>query len=95
MAEVSGLTVFGATLLELMARRGLTQWKELSEKLQAAGHRYSPPSISNWAHGKHPADKAFGAAVAEALGLDDEEITKLARAYMLGQGVPVKVPVSN
>lgn len=95
MAEANGLTVFGATLLELMVRRGLTQWKELSDLLQQdRGYHYSPQSISNWAFGKHPADKTFGKAAAEALNLDDEETTKLARAFMLGQNVPVKMPVS-
>jgi len=85
------MTVFGATLLELMARRGVTQWKELSELLRRAGYDYKPQRISNWAFGRHPADKRFGRAVSEVLGLNDDEVTRLARAYMLGQDRPVQV----
>lgn len=83
------LTVFGATLLDLMARRGLRQWKELSALLDERGYSYSAPRISHWAFGRHPAERAFGRAVAEALDLDEKETTRLARALMLGQDITV------
>ncbi len=90
-AAVSGtMTVFGATLMELMVRRGITQWKQLSEKLLEGGYVYKPSRISNWAYGRNPADKAFGRAMVEVLDLDEEETTKLARAFMLGQQEPVR-----
>ena len=95
MAEEAGgtLTVFGATLLELMGRRGLRQWKELSARLEQGGYCYKAPRISNWAFGRHPAERGFGRAVADVLGLNEEETTRLARALMLGQDVPVGTPL--
>lgn len=85
--------MFGATLLDLMVRRGIRQWKELSALLEERGFSYSAGRISHWAFGRHPAERGFGRAVAEVLDLDDEETTRLARALMLGQDVPVGTPL--
>lgn len=91
MAQETGgrLTVFGATLVDLMARRGLRQWKELSALLGEKGYPYSAARISHWAFGRHPVERGFGRAVADVLGLDEAETTRLARAVMLGQDVPM------
>ena len=80
-------------MVDLMGRRGLRQWKELSALLGERGYSYSAARISHWAFGRHPAERGFGRAVAEVLGLDDEETTRLARALMLGQDVPVGTPL--
>lgn len=87
------MTVFGATLLEMMARRGLREWKQLSLLLEDRGHHFSPSTLSHWAFGRHTVHRTFGRAVAETLDLDDAEVTQLARAVMLGQGVPAGTPL--
>ncbi len=79
------LTVFGSTMLELMAKRGMRQWTALSDRLEAAGHDYKPARISNWAYGRHPVARAFGRAFAEVLALDEEERRRLADAFLFGQ----------
>ena len=81
------LTVFGATVLELMARRGIMGWSALSRLLAEAepGYDYRPPMISNWAYGRHAAPSAFPVALREVLQLDEEEAALLAEAFAYGQ----------
>ncbi len=83
------LTVFGATMLELMARRGVRQWKTLSDLLSEQGHDYKPARISNWAYGRHPVNRSFGRAFNEVLELGEEERHQLADAFLFGQEVYV------
>jgi len=83
------LTVFGATILELMARRGIRQWKALSVLLEEAGHHYTPQRISNWAYGRHAVDRSFGRAFNEVMNLTEDERHQLADAFVFGQEVPV------
>jgi hypothetical protein len=80
------LTVFGATVLELMARRGIMGWAALSRLLAEHGYDYKPPRISNWAYGRHAAAAAFPVALREVLQLDEEEAALLAKAFAYGQG---------
>jgi hypothetical protein len=79
------LTVFGATVLELMARRGIRGWAALSRLLAEHGHDCKPPRISHWAYGRHAAPHAFPIALREVLQLDEEEAALLAKAYAYGQ----------
>jgi hypothetical protein len=79
------LTVFGATLLELMARRGIMSWRALSRLLAEHGYDYKPARISNWAYGRHAIVPAFPMTLREVLQLDDEEETLLAKAFTYGQ----------
>jgi hypothetical protein len=81
----TSLTVFGATVLELMSRRGLRTWVELSRLLAGNGYDFKPPRISNWVHGRHPVSRDFGRALIKTLNLSDDEITELARAFLMGQ----------
>ena len=86
MADAGGtLTVFGATLLELMARRGVRTWSRLSAMLRQAGYNFTPQRISNWAYGLHAADRRIGRALREVLELDEDEEIKLALAFLNGQ----------
>jgi hypothetical protein len=80
------LTVFGATLLELMARRGITGWNSLSSLMSSKGYDFKPPRISNWAYGRHTIVPAFHMALREVLQLDEEEEALLAKAFTYGQG---------
>jgi hypothetical protein len=79
------LTVFGATVLELMARRGIMDWSALSRLLAEHGYHFTQARMSNWAYGRHAAPSAFPVALKEVLQLDDEEETLLARAFTYGQ----------
>jgi hypothetical protein len=78
------LTVFGATVLELMARRGIMGWAALSRLLAEHGYDYKPSRISHWAYGRHAASHAFPVALREVLQLDEEEAL-LAKAFAYGQ----------
>jgi hypothetical protein len=80
------LTVFGATLLELMARRGPMGWAALSRLLGEHGYDFKPPRITNWAYGRHAAPHAFPVALREVLQLDEKEAALLAKAFAYGQG---------
>jgi hypothetical protein len=80
------LTVFGATVLELMARRGPMGWAALSRLLAEHGYDFKPPRITNWAYGRHAAPSAFPVALREVLQLDEEEAALLAEAFTYGQG---------
>jgi hypothetical protein len=90
MEESPRLTVFGATVLQLMARRGISRWSCLVEVLRRGGYEFKASRISNWAYGRHSVDRHFGQALAEVLQLTEEEETQLARAYLFGQVGPVK-----
>jgi hypothetical protein len=79
------LTVFGATLLELMARRGITGWNSLSSLMSSKGYDFKPWRISNWAYGRHAPPCAFPVALREVLQLDEEEAALLAEAFAYGQ----------
>jgi hypothetical protein len=79
------ITVFGATVLELMARRGIMGWSALSRLLAEHAYDYKPPRISNWAYGRHAAPSAFPVALREVLQLDEEEAALLAEAFAYGQ----------
>jgi hypothetical protein len=80
------LTVFGATVLELMARRGITGWNSLSSLMADKGYDFKSPRISNWAYGRHAAPSAFPVVLREVLQLDEEEAALLAEAFTYGQG---------
>jgi hypothetical protein len=80
------LTVFGATVLELMARRGIMGWSALSRLLAEHGYDYKPPRITKWAYGRHTIVPAFPMALREVLQLDEEEAALLAEAFTYGQG---------
>jgi hypothetical protein len=83
------LTVFGATVLELMSRRGLRTWTALSALLEDYGFYYKPSRISNWAFGRHAVDRYFGHALATALDLTPDERGRLADAFLFGQDKPI------
>jgi hypothetical protein len=87
------LTVFGATVLELMSRRGLRTWTALSALLEDSAFYYKPSRISNWAFGRHAVDRYFGHALATALDLTPEERGRLADAFLFGQDVPIGLEV--
>lgn len=82
------LTEFGAVVMELMSRRGITQWAALSALLKENNHDFKPARISNWIYGRHPVNRAFGRALNEVLRLNDGERRKLADAFLFGQDTP-------
>jgi hypothetical protein len=90
MKEAGTLTVFGATVLELMASRGLRTWVELSARLAGEGFDFKPSRISNWAFGRHAANRYFGHALATTLRLTQEERQQLADAFLFGQDQKVR-----
>lgn len=79
------LTVFGATVLELMARRGIRNWSTLSTLLEEHNYNFKPSRISNWAYGRHAVDPEFGRALAVVLDLDTSARGELAEAFLFGQ----------
>jgi hypothetical protein len=83
--EQATLTVFGATILELMATRGITGWNSLSTLMLRYGYDFKPPRISNWAYGRHAVSRSFAHAFAATLELDEAEKVKLAKAFTFGQ----------
>ena len=80
------LTVFGAAVLELMARRGIVGWSALSRLLAEHGYDFTQARMSKWAYGRHAAPTAFPMALREVLQLDEEEAALLAEAFTYGQG---------
>lgn len=85
MEESRVLTVFGATVLELIIKRGIRGWTELSALMREHGHYFGPSSLSSWSYGRNAASKAFPGVFAEALQLDAEERARLADAFAYGQ----------
>lgn len=79
------LTVFGATVLEQMIKRGVRTWTELAAMLEERGHAFSPGSFSHWSYGRHAAPKTLPGALVDVLGLDDAERTRLGLAFAYGQ----------
>jgi hypothetical protein len=79
------LTVFGATLLELMSKRGTRSWTALSALLAKGGYTFQPSRMSNWAYGRHAAAHEFVSALREVLQLDEEEAVHLAKAFAYDQ----------
>jgi hypothetical protein len=83
--EPGRMTMFGACVLGLMAKRGIRRWTDLSDELAKNGYYFKAPRISNWVYGRHDADKEFGRALADTLNLGEHEKTELARAFLFGQ----------
>lgn len=79
-----GMTEFGRTLLGLMLSRGIEYRQDLAEMLTEAGYKISQQTISNYMNGKRNIDPDFPTFVSEVLDLDEEEQTRLARAFSYG-----------
>ncbi len=92
--ERRALTVFGAVVLELMLGRGIRTWVELSALFREHGYDFKAPRMGSWSYGRHPADKLFPSALAEVLGLNSGERTRLAHAFTYGQDIEVSGPES-
>jgi hypothetical protein len=80
------LSVFGAAVLELMARRGIVGWSALSRLLAEHGYDFTQARMSKWAYGRRAAPTAFPMALREVLQLDEEEVALVAEAFTYGQG---------
>jgi hypothetical protein len=79
------MTEFGLLLSELMRVRGITEPRELSVRLIEAGYWFTGDTVRDYmSSAVEQPDPAFGRGVAEVLGLDEEEKTKLARNFLFG-----------
>lgn len=83
---LSCYTEFGSTLLSLMYSKGLRNAADLSALLEEYGVEVSRQSINEYLVGSHSPKWTFVSGVADALELDEDESTRLARAYAYGQG---------
>jgi hypothetical protein len=79
------LTEFGATVLSLMAEKGVRTQGELVDLLEHEGLKVSQPGLSGWLYGRHGVQKEMPVALAEALKLDEKQRTRLALAFTYGQ----------
>lgn len=89
------LTQFGATVLSLMAEKGITTHAELLRLLDREGLRISQPGFSAWLYGKNPAAKDFPVKFTRALHLDEPQKMRLAMAFTYGQSKPVSLGSEN
>ncbi len=78
------MTEFGRTLYSLMLDRGIEYRQDLAEMLTEGGYKISQQTISNYMNGRRAVDPDFPLFVSEVLDLDDQEQTRLARAYAFG-----------
>jgi hypothetical protein len=88
--EKGRLTEFGATVMALMASRGIKHLTVLSAHMREEGCRASSSSLSNWFLGKNSPPSRVPAAIGRALELDEEERITLAMAYTYGQDIPAR-----
>jgi hypothetical protein len=86
----SELSRFGAVVYEIMVRRGVTEITQLCRILNGAGHEYKRGRVSNWLHGRNPADIEFPRHLAEVFKLTAEERDELAVAFTFGQSETLK-----
>jgi NCAIR mutase (PurE)-related protein len=74
------MTELGRTLHGLMLERGIEHPRDLARLLTEAGHGVSPQTVSEYMEGSREASPAFIRALAETLGLGEEERRRLASA---------------
>jgi len=75
----------GETLQRLMKRRGLSGPEDLARLLEGAGHPVPAREIAECMGGGGWVDGYLPGKLAEALGLDPEEMGELASAVAYGQ----------
>ena len=88
------LTEFGATVLALMAERGITSQEALARLLREKGFEITQTSISAWLYGKYSAPPGFPETLVEALQLNESQKMRLAVAYSYGQRRPLDGPTT-
>lgn len=72
---------FGLYVNYLMATRGVTNQKELLERLEGVGYKTVPQNLSNWMSGTRPPER-FLIALVDALQLSEEQEFELYRKYI-------------
>ncbi len=82
--DVGGKTPYGWYLDELMGRHRIRNQRDLADLVTAGGYQITQSQISKIMRGKPQATAAFGAALAEGIGMDEEE--RREHAYMLTYG---------
>lgn len=79
--EDKSMSGFGFCVIELMAKRRMSQQKELLLALRGVGYTTKAQNLSNWLHGTRP-PREFVQAVVKALNLSREEEAELYRKYV-------------
>lgn len=88
MRERTHYTLFGYTVYELMRSRGIERQEDLAECLsEVSGETYKQQRLSRYLMGNRPAYKRLPKHLSDALELDEEERTRLAKAYAYGQEI--------
>jgi hypothetical protein len=84
------LSRFGAVVYGIMVKRGVTEITQLCRVLNGAGYEYKRGRVSNWLHGRNPADIEFPRHLADVFKLTEEERDELAVAFTFGQSETVE-----
>ena len=79
------LTRFGATVLTILARRGIRQIAVMLKHMEANGKHYKRQRVSAWLYGRHPVHHKFPKDLEETYPLDEEERIALALDFTFGQ----------
>lgn len=85
VSEESSLTPFGRVVMSLAAEYGIPSRAALIRLLKRQGYDFPSSTVAAWLYGRNQVDRSFPLALVEALQLTEDERTRLAINFMLGQ----------
>lgn len=85
IAVENRLTPFGRVVMSLAAERGIPSRAALLRRLDEAGYEFASSRVGAWLYGRNQVDRSFPLAIVKALSLEEEERSRLAINFMLGQ----------
>ena len=85
-ADKRGLTVYGATVMGLAVERGYFTQKAFARALnEHTDEKVNEHKLGRWLRGEHAPPWWVNELIADVLDLDDDALTRLARANTFGQ----------
>lgn len=79
------LTRFGATVLTILANRGVRQTNVMIRDMAAKGKHYKRQRVSAWLYGRHPVHHKFPKDLEATYPLSEDERVRLALDFTFGQ----------
>lgn len=77
---------FGRTVMMIALENGFETRADLLGHLAEQGHHFSSERVGHYFYGRNQVDRSFPRAIKECIPLTPEQFTKLAVAYLDGQG---------
>ena len=85
---------FGRTVMVIAMEHGLETRADLLHHLEDHGDSFSSERVGGWFYGRNQVDRSFPRALKKSIPLTPEQHTRLAVAYLDGQGPAQEMPAA-